>query len=180
MNKYGDAVAASIVGMNDEINMILGSPVRIDSDSGLPVAQGAMAKVTGRIGLLPLKEQNDLYEQLINEYNAFIDAKESLGENELEAKVKPLDARVLETFEISPADDQEANPFTSAVIAQRMDIKRLSKPLTLQAVQEAINKARNGKDPTELRKEQVESFNKGVMVLRNETGKELEIGRAHV
>lgn len=57
MNKYGDEVAALVVGNDPDLNKRLGNPISIDDTTGIPVTLNAISKVTGRIGLLPLRER---------------------------------------------------------------------------------------------------------------------------
>jgi hypothetical protein len=85
MNKYGDRVAAEMVGSDYNLNASLGFPVRFD-EHGDPFVQGSMGRVTGRIGLLPLAKQSELYKQLATEYTDLISQLDALGQNDLEAK----------------------------------------------------------------------------------------------
>jgi hypothetical protein len=157
MNRYGDLVAAATVGLNDELNARLGFPITVDQD-GAVNSMNAMAKVTGRIGLLPLQEQTALYDELISEYNSFLEMKEAFGQNDLEAKVKPLDAKTVEEIILQDADQGSLSPFTAAVVAYKVNSKRQAKPLSRTQVLELQAKALNGKKPQEVRKSQIETF----------------------
>lgn len=160
MNKYGDKVAAEVVGGSD-LNATLGFPIKFDENQN-PKVEGAMAKVTGRIGLLPLKEQSALYKQLIEEYNNQLALIESLGQNDLEAQVKQLDAKLLETFELQGADPGTDSPFTAPVMLHTVDAKRLTKPLSLEQVKELVVKALAGKKPEENRKAQIKASQEAI------------------
>jgi len=160
MNKYGDRVAAEVVG-GSELNATLGFPIKFDQDQN-PRIEGAMAKVTGRIGLLPLAEQSALYKTLIEEYNNQIALIESLGQNDLEAQVKQLDARVVETFELQPQDPGTDSPFTAPVVLQVVDAKRLTKPLKLDQVRELALKGLDGSKPEAKRNQQAQGFKDAV------------------
>ena len=160
MNKYGDKVAAEVVGGSD-LNATLGFPIKFDENQN-PKVEGAMAKVTGRIGLLPLKEQSALYKQLIEEYNNQLALIESLGQNDLEAQVKQLDAKLLETFELQGADPGTDSPFTAPVMLHTVDAKKLTKPLKFEQVQELIAKALNGAEPDAKREQQIQDFKEAV------------------
>lgn len=141
MNKYGDRVAAELVGGDSALNDRLDRPVGIDTNTGAPLVAGAMARVTGRIGLLPLKEQNELYDQLNAAYAELIAQLDALGQNELEAKTYPLDAKTLATRAVVPPREGPEGPFTAAVNAERVDVKKLGKPWPKAKVEELVRTA---------------------------------------
>lgn len=138
MNSYGDITAARLMRDNPDLNWRLGEPVRLDSDDAS--ADGAMRKVTGRIPLLPLAEQEHLYELLQAEYEALIEQLEASGQNVLEAKTMPLDARTTGVMEVR-AGKEKNSPFADAVYMETIDAKRLGKPMSSEQVIATIAKA---------------------------------------
>lgn len=140
MNKYGDRVAAELVWADPALNDRMDKPISPDQN-GNPTVNGAMARVTGRIGLLSLKEQNELYDQLNAAYAELIAQLDALGQNELEAKTYPLDAKTMATREIMPASEGPASPFTAAVNVERVDVKKLGKPWPRAKVEELVRTA---------------------------------------
>jgi hypothetical protein len=70
MNEYGDEVAHAIMAENPAVNLELGEPLSSERDS--PANEGAMRKLTGRIPLLPIKRQEDLYNDLESAYQNLI------------------------------------------------------------------------------------------------------------
>ncbi len=122
LNKYGDKVAAQVMADNPALALKLGSPVGESSED-------AMRKVTGRIPLLPVKEQEKLYALLESEYNDYIAQLEALGGSGLEARSLPLDARLTASEEIVPARDVgKKTPFADAAVLGTYDVKKLGKP----------------------------------------------------
>lgn len=152
MNKYGDRVAAELVGTNPELNERLGYPLK-PNDDGEIVSDGAMAKVTGRIGLLPLKQQSELYEALASEYQDLIAQLEALGQNELEAKTYPLDAKTLEKRQVMKADAGPQSPFTQAVFAETVSMRKLGRPYPKAKVQEMVAASLGGKTASDVYRE---------------------------
>lgn len=138
MNSYGDITAARLMRDNPDLNWRLGEPVRLDSDDAS--ADGAMRKITGRIPLLPLAEQEHLYELLQAEYEALIEQLEASGQNVLEAKTMPLDARTTGVMEVR-AGKEKNSPFADAVYMETIDAKRLGKPMSSEQVIATIAKA---------------------------------------
>jgi hypothetical protein len=159
INKYGDSVAALIVGGDPDLNRRLGWPVRVDDD-GLPSAQGAIAKVTGRIGLLPMAEQTEIYERIASEYRDLIAQLDALGTNDLEAKTYPLEAKTLESTEVVAGDGD--SPFTSAVVAEKVEVRKLGKPYTSAKVRELVAAALDGQTADQLYTRTIDNFRREV------------------
>ena len=135
LNKHGDRIAKQVMDENPELSKKLGSPVKEDGED-------AMRKVTGRIPLLPVKEQEQLYALLESEYNDLIAQLEAMGGTDLEAKSLPLDARLLDEVEIVPAKDVgKDTPFAGAARIGTYDVKKLGKPWPSAKVKEMVQAA---------------------------------------
>jgi hypothetical protein len=134
MNEYGDEVAAAVMNDNPDLHQALGEPLKAEEEGY--VQEDAMRKVTGRIPLLPLQQQEDLYSMLEEEYLALIEEKDAAGENALEAKLVDLDARTLSSMEIVPAREttRSASPFAASARVETVDVRRLRRPPTSAAV----------------------------------------------
>ena len=137
LNKCGDAVAAQVMADNPELSRMLGDPV----DDG---QEDAMRKVTGRIPLLPVREQERLYAMLEAEYADYVAQLEAMGGSGLEAKSLPLDARLLEAQELVPARDAggKETPFAAAATLGTYDVKKLGKPWPSAKVREMVAAAK--------------------------------------
>ncbi|MEY3252217.1 MAG: mismatch repair protein MutS, partial [Pseudomonadota bacterium] len=155
MNKYGDEVAALMVGGDPGLNRRLGYPIKLDED-GVPSSQNAIARVTGRIGLLPLREQQAIYDTISQEYKDLIAQLDALGKNDLEAKTYPLEAKVLATETI--IEGTGSSPFTSPVVAEKVDVRRLGKPYSSEKVRQFVAEALGGKTAEQQRRETMETF----------------------
>jgi hypothetical protein len=128
LNVYGDAIAATTVAENPELNRALGNPVGI-KENGSPDIEDAMRKITGRIPLLPLAEQEELYQNLESGYKALLEQMRAAGENALEAQTMDLQAKTINSREVVPKKEGgEGSPFAEPVSAQTMSVKRLGKP----------------------------------------------------
>ena len=77
-----------------DLSEALYDPIFVTEDSNKPV-EGAVAKVTGCLPILPVIEQEAFYKQLDTEYKATLERYKALGENPLEATSLDLDARTL-------------------------------------------------------------------------------------
>lgn len=132
MNDYGDEVAATLMEDNPEMHKILGKPLKESEHHEGFERDGAMRRVTGRIPLLPVVEQEDFYQTLMNEYNDFIQRLDAMGENALEAKTMDLDAKQVASTKIF--DSKGSSPFEQGALAEEMDVKRVGKPFTKEQV----------------------------------------------
>lgn len=135
MNQYGDEIVASIMKDNPDIHKILGEPLGKDFDK-----EGAIAKVSGRIPVLSLKEQDALYQAIEDEYNDYIDMLTKTGENQLEAHAMDLGAKTVSEETVVPAIEGSDSPFAEPVIAKTVDAKKLGKPYTIEQIKSLVGK----------------------------------------
>jgi len=151
MNQYGDEIVAAVMRENPEVHKVLGEPLGKDFDK-----EGAIAKVSGRIPVLTLKEQETLYQLIEDEYNDYIDTLNKTGENKLEASAMDLDAKTIkEEIVVQPIGDSDS-PFAEAVVAKTVDAKKLGKPYSLDQIKELI--AKQGITDSESKQKAVDSF----------------------
>lgn len=137
MNKYGDRVAFQVMQDNPTLHKKMGMPLKDFSSH-----EDAMRKVTGRIPLLTVKEQGELYRVLESEYDEYIKQLEAMGGTGLEAKSLPLDAKLISEEEIVPAKDVgKSTPFASAAMLGTYDVKKLGKPWPSSKVREMVAEA---------------------------------------
>lgn len=126
MNEYGDTVVSELMEAYPSIHKRLGTPLK-GTQSSLE-SSNAVRKVTGRIPLLPLAEQESLYQLIESEYQELVQRQEAMGESILEAQHLPLDAKPLARMEVEPADAGSTSPFTGPVYLNLVDAKNLRKP----------------------------------------------------
>lgn len=139
MNDYGDEVAATLMEDNPDLHAVLGKPLKESEQHDGFERDGAMRKVTGRIPLLPVAQQEDFYEVLMNEYNDFIQRLDAMGENALEAKTMDLDAKQIASTKVF--EGKGPSPFEQGAMAEEMDVKRVGKPFTKEQVLTQLREA---------------------------------------
>jgi hypothetical protein len=137
INEYGDMIAATIVADDMALNTRLGSPVKID-ENGKVTVEEAMRRLTGRIPLLPLKEQEELYSRLEADYEALIQQMDAAGENALEAKTLDLKAQGIERTIVVPAKSGLDSPFAAPVYIEKTSIARQGKPFSADELIERV------------------------------------------
>lgn len=175
MNAAGEEVVTELIEEHPELDAMLSYPSKgsnNDPDIGL------IKKVTGRIPLLPIKQQEELYDLIETETTALIQQKEAMGENVLKADELDLDARTIAKMEVVPKDPSITSEFTGPVNLEVVNAKVTTKPPTQL---EIINKVRENLGQPRIKtvddhdfetvKDQAKELNRG---LRNQVEKRLE------
>jgi hypothetical protein len=145
LNKYGDRVAAVFLRDNPEIAERLDVGIPDDKKS-----EDIIRKVTGRIPLLNLKEQEEMYETLETGYKDLLAQLEAQGVNTLEAQTLDLDAKLVDQRVMKEGTGD--SPFTAPVVYGLYNVKRLGKPMDMRTAINEVAKA-NGMKADELPKE---------------------------
>ncbi len=119
-NEIGDEVAADIVEEDPELSQKLSHPIK--------PYEGNMRRVTGRMPMLDLEEQEELIGRLETDYQDRVRELKSIGAYELDAEAEDLDAVTLASAELQPSDPGSDSPFTQGVDFQIVSIKNNRQP----------------------------------------------------
>jgi C-terminal domain on Strawberry notch homologue/Toprim-like/Protein of unknown function (DUF3991)/P-loop containing NTP hydrolase pore-1/MutS domain I len=134
MNVYGEEIAIEILQEDYELQSKLGWPLSGNNDS----ETSTISRVTGRIPLLPIREQEELYNLIESETLDLITQKEAMGEGVLRADQLDLDARTIARMEVIPDDNGIDSEFTGPVCLEIVDAKVPVKPMTQLQVVNAV------------------------------------------
>lgn len=139
VNDYGGQVAQEFLRDNpDVVEAIGGSKVVPILDDPSEASEDDIRKLTGYIPILPIKQQEQIYKDLIDRYNELIERENTLGTNKLEAKAVDLDAQILSTVQITE-DKGDPSIFAQPASMEQVDVKRNVKPYTSAEVNEIVN-----------------------------------------
>jgi hypothetical protein len=136
MNSYGEQVITELLADDPELNAKLDFPSAQAENDASDIA--LIKKVTGRIPLLPIEEQEALYSLIESEYRDLVDQARAMGESILEADQLDLDARPLARMEVVADDGETPSEFTGPVYLEMVDAKSQTKPLTQMQVINAV------------------------------------------
>jgi len=139
MNQYGDLIAKQWLADNSDVIGLLGGIDLPEKKEADPTEDGAMRKLTGRIPLLPIDEQERVYDELESRYADYIEQLEAMGGNALEAKALDLDAKVVESSTMVEGKGGES-PFAAPVVLSIYDVRRLGKPMSAKSVVDRLAK----------------------------------------
>ncbi len=134
MNVYGEEIAIELLQEDYELQSRLGWPLNGNNDS----ETSTISRVTGRIPLLPIREQEELYNLIESETLDLINQKEAMGEGVLRADQLDLDARTIARMEVIPDDSGINSEFTGPVCLEIVDAKVPVKPMTQLQVVNAV------------------------------------------
>lgn len=142
LNQYGDLVMAQLMEEDPQLHAALGHPLA-DGDKGGLKREDAVRIVTGRIPILPLAQQVELYERLETEYSELMASLEATGQSALEAKTLALDAKLISADELTAGKDVgTASPFAAASHLGVFDVKMLGKPYTAEQVRALVERGK--------------------------------------
>ncbi|HNC02973.1 MAG TPA: strawberry notch C-terminal domain-containing protein, partial [Agitococcus sp.] len=138
LNKYGDKIVASYLSENQDVARKIGMEVHGDTSTS-DTHDDFAKKATGRFALLPVSEQNRIYDEIEPQYAALISYLDETGQNELEPKTVDFDAELkLEAIAV-PATDP-STPFGQEAIYGEYKVKPQGKPMSVDEVKALIVK----------------------------------------
>ena len=144
MNDYGGQIAQEYLRDNPEVHEAIGGKKVVDLiEDPTDAKEDDIRRLTGYIPILPIKEQEEIYKDLIDRYNDLVERENSMGTNKLEAKAVDLDAETLSAVPITP-DKGDPSLFAQPAYMEKVDVKRTVKPYTKQEVQEMVSENLEG------------------------------------
>lgn len=162
MNPYGEQIVTELLNDDLELDAKLDYPLAKAETDASEIA--LIKKVTGRIPLLPIAEQEAVYSLLESEYRELVEQQRAMGESILEADQLDLDAQTIARMEVIPDSSNTQSEFAGAVYLEVVDVKNSIKPLTqlqvINAVREQLqfalvkNAADHDRDTTEITAQQ--------------------------
>ena len=166
MNDYGGQVAQEYLRDNPDVSEAIGDRVDLKEDSTEGTEED-IRKFTGYIPILPIKQQEEIYKDLIDRYNDLIESENNLGTNKLEAKAMDLDAETISTVPITEHKGG-TSVFAEPANMERIDIKRTVKPYSSEEVKADIKENLDGKTALDLAKEKNKDLFDRTKVYRDE------------
>ena len=147
MNEYGEQVVTDLRKDDPDLNAQLDFPLAQVSDSDADIS--LVRKVTGRIPLLPIAQQESVYSVIESDYQELVQRAQAMGDSNLEASQLDLDAKTVARVEVVSAAESvntevknsppnRLSEFTGAVHLEVIDAKVLAKPMTQLQVIDAV------------------------------------------
>jgi hypothetical protein len=151
INEVGDEVVAEYLAENEDLAETLGDPLPRKA-SGAYEPEGAAAKVSGRVALLPVSEQQRFWKDVVDRYSAKLAELDAIGENPLVAKTLDLDAVTLRSMPLFDGDPNATSPFAGPAHLEEVDMKLVGKPLTSEQVGQKVREFVKAENDGQVRK----------------------------
>lgn len=163
LNKYGSQVVIEYLRDNPDVfsklvetGMKLGGKQNAVTTSAELENYRAMdediQKVTGRIALLPVEEQEKFYADISERYNTLIKYLDETGENTLKITTLPLKAKTLARRVGTEGKDPGGNnPFAQNSYVERVEVDVLRKPMKADEIRKVRETLTGGKEFGEYR-----------------------------
>lgn len=138
MNVYGDEAVANVMFSNQDVHARLGDPLQLSRSGDGFSSEDAARKVTGRLPILPIEQQEQLYRDIEAEYRSILETAIALGENKLEAMTLETDAKEVSSTPVFAGITGESSPFASSASAVVYDIKRQGRSMTQDEIRQEL------------------------------------------
>jgi hypothetical protein len=152
-NKYGDMAAWDWITQNGHMMSVLGYPTYHKEDGQYirnKSRTGAIRQLTGRAGLLKVDAQEQLYNDLISQYNHIVKVEKQNGTYDLEVEYLPLDAEIKQRF-LFEKGNGGTTPFGKDTIRDVTIVNNLKRPLLKSEIDDRIENTLNGEKPSQIR-----------------------------
>jgi hypothetical protein len=136
-NKYGDEIVETYLTDNPDL---------VQKLNVIPTEEGIAKKATGRLAILPVKEQEEFYNDVEQQYRDKIDYLNQTNQNDLEPKTFDYDAKPQHEQVLVEGTDK-SSPFGEDAIFGRYSIKMQGKPVEPEEVKASIAETLGGKTP---------------------------------
>lgn len=127
MNKYGDSIVAEWLHDNPQTAKLMGLVMDVSEENGGTPEEDLARTATGRSALLPVKEQHEFMEAIVESYIDYIAYLDETGQNDLEPKTYDYEAKEEESERVYRGTEP-SSPFGQDAHFKRYSIKRQGKP----------------------------------------------------
>ena len=156
LNKYGDEVVYEYMKENPELCLKLDDPLKLLSEGEDASRKiNCSSKVSGRIAVLPVKEQEIFYKEILEKYHEFIKQLIEDDKFDLEVETMDLKARTLDKSIIQVGAGLKS-PFSDNTFIERCEVNILRKPYSTAELEKEIRNSLEGKTPDQLNNEILE------------------------
>ncbi|MBN2729113.1 MAG: strawberry notch family protein [Bacteroidales bacterium] len=175
LNKYGDKVVRQYMLENPELNKSLDNPLKFEGkDSDETASEGDASKVTGRVAVLSVKEQEKFYSEVIERYNDYVEYLKQADEYDLEVEILDLKAESLEK-RVVIAGKGGRSVFGNDTYLEKCECNVLKKPYGKAELSKLVEKSLDKKQSDAISEEIVSAHEKYVQDKLSADLKALEV-----
>lgn len=146
-NKYGDEIVIEYLQENPEVIEMIGDPLKmLGKEDDAPIkSEDAALRVSGRVAILPVKEQEKFYTEIADRYQRQIEYLNDAGINDLEVTALPLRAKTVKE-KVTIVGKGGKSAFGEDTLLEEVEVDVLKKPMTQAEIDKSI-KDLSGDDP---------------------------------
>jgi hypothetical protein len=159
LNKYGDKIILEFLNENPLINLAIDDPLGINKAENPDDVDftDASQKVSGRIAILSIKDQNTFYTEIIDRYLSYIQYLKSTDEYDLEVKDLDLKAETI-SKSISVVGKGGNSVFARNTILEQCLVNNLKKPYKSEEIRILLENSLNGLSAEQVKLNTKDSF----------------------
>lgn len=147
LNKYGDQVVTEYLHENPAMNDELGDPLALNKDNKeSKKIEGAASKVSGRVAVLSIEDQERFYEDILDRYADLVTYLKQAGQYDLEVEAMNLESETLEKTTVIEGK-VGSSVFSENTYMEVCEVNVLKKPFTKDELNNLIEKNLNNEDP---------------------------------
>lgn len=164
LNKYGDQIVVEYLKEHPLINMQLGDPLGLAELSGDETPKNitdSAHKVSGRVAILSVKEQENFYTELAQRYISLVEYLKQTQEYDLEVSSMNLEAETLEK-EIVVVGKGGESVFGRHSILEKVRMNNLKKPYKKEEIDLMIKETLGDYTPEKLKESTIEKYERFV------------------
>lgn len=175
LNKYGDQIVVEFLKENPLINRQIGDPLKMQdlAEDEMPNTVDAAHRVSGRVAILSVKDQENFYTELSHRYASMVDYLIESGEYDLEVENMNLNAETLEKDVVVVGKGGES-VFGRHSILEKVSVANLRKPYKKSEIDSLIKESLNGYTPDSLKQSLIEKHERFVKSRLDEELQEIE------
>lgn len=160
LNKYGDKVVKEYLQENEDTNKLLGDPLNFGKKGKEDEIEDAAHKVSGRVAVLPVKMQQEFYDEITERYNDYVEYLKQIDEYDLEVETMNLETETINTTVVKMGKGGES-AFGEDSVLETVRANVLKKPFSPKELDNLLIESFSGKDAstiTETLLERYENF----------------------
>ena len=146
INKYGDKLVVEYLQENPEVNLKIDDPLEMEKTGSPKNMENAVSKVSGRVAVLSVAEQEHFYSDMIERYQNYVAYLVQAGEYDLEVEDMNLEATTIEK-NMTIAGKGGSRSFGGHTYLEKCEVNVLKKPMKYAEISEIIK--RNSVEITE-------------------------------
>lgn len=148
LNKYGDQVVTEYLFENKELNTELGDPLKIEKSSEVSKVENAASKVSGRVAVLSIEDQERFYEDILERYVDLVTYLKQAGQYDLEVEAMNLQAETVEKKTVIEGKTG-SSVFSENTFLETCEVNVLKKPFTKEELKNIVEKNLQGENPSD-------------------------------